>query len=226
MKELSLSIFADESGGQNETSKYYLLTLVFHDQAQTIDLLVKNYQASLAHKRLPDIPFHASPLINGKGEYENMDMADRKKLLACFFVFARKLPISYKTFSYRRSEIPNLQSFVTNLRRDLIVFVFDNLNYFQQYDSIKVYYDGGQPAISATLHKAIDYSLSKNAVVFKDADPQEYRLSQVADFLCTIELSALKYANKEETKTDIKVFGHITEFKKGYLRHLRKKSLS
>lgn len=41
MKELSLSIFADESGGQNGTSKYYLLTLVFHDQAQTIDLLVK-----------------------------------------------------------------------------------------------------------------------------------------------------------------------------------------
>lgn len=40
MKELTLSIFADESGGQNGTSKYYLLTLVLHDQ-------------SLAGRRLP-----------------------------------------------------------------------------------------------------------------------------------------------------------------------------
>ena len=33
MKELTLSIFAGESGCQNETSKYYLLALALHDQS-------------------------------------------------------------------------------------------------------------------------------------------------------------------------------------------------
>lgn len=50
--------------------------------------------------------------------------------------------------------------------------------------------------------------------------------SQVADFLCTVELTAVKYENHDETNTDLKVFGNVTEFKKGYLRHLRKKQLT
>ena len=68
--------------------------------------------------------------------------------------------------------------------------------------------------------------LSKNAVVYKDAHPQDYVLSQVADFLCTIELTAIKFENHDETNTDLKVFGNVTEFKKGYLRHLHKMQLS
>lgn len=61
---------------------------------------------------------------------------------------------------------------------------------------------------------------------YRDASPQEYRLSQVADFLCTIELTATKYINHEETNTDLKIFGSVAEFKKGYLRHLRKMALT
>jgi hypothetical protein len=30
------------------------------------------------------------------------------------------------------------------MRRDLVIFLFDNLGYFQRYDTIKVYYDDGQ----------------------------------------------------------------------------------
>lgn len=112
------------------------------------------------------------------------------------------------------------------IRRDLVVFVTDNLAFFQSYDNIKIYYDDGQHAITEVLHGAIEFILSKNAVVFKDASPQEYTFSQVADFLCTIELTAVKYEHHDETKTDLKVFGNVTELKKGHLRHLRKKALA
>lgn len=51
-------------------------------------------------------------------------------------------------------------------------------------------------------------------------------LSQVTDFLCTVELTAIKYENHDATNTDLKVFGNVTEFEKGYLGHLRKKQLA
>ena len=51
-------------------------------------------------------------------------------------------------------------------------------------------------------------------------------LSQVADFLCTVELTAVKCENHDETNADLKMFDNVTEFKKGYLRHLRKKQLA
>lgn len=226
MKELTLSIFADESGGQNGTSKYYLLTLVFHDQSFRVAPLIEAYKNSLNSKGLPDISLHASPLIYGKGEYENLDLATRKRLLASFFVLTRRLPVRYMTLAYKRAEVASLEQLIARIRRDLVVFISDNLEYFQSFDSIKIYYDNGQHAVTEALHAAIEFMLSKNAVIYKDARPQDYALSQVADFLCTVELTAIKYENHDETNTDLKVFGNVTEFKKGYLRHLRKKRLA
>ena len=225
MKELTLSIFADESGGQNGTSKYYLITLVLHDQSNPVGPLIDAYRNSLAAKALPDIPFHASPLIYGKDQYNGLNLATRKRLLASFFVLTRKLPIQYKTLAYRRSEVATLDRLIARIRRDLVVFISDNLDFFQSYESINIYYDNGQRAVTEALHAAIEFILSKNAVAYRDASPQDYVLSQVADFLCTIELTATKYEHRDETRTDLKGFGNVTEFKKGYLRHLRKKAL-
>lgn len=86
-----------------------------------------------------------------------------------------------------------------------------------------VYY--GQHAIVSALHKAIDYALSKNAVVYKPADPTAYRLSQVADYLCTLELTSLKFDDHETTSTDEKFFGSRSMFRKGMLKEARKKAL-
>ena len=226
MRELTLSIFADESGDQNGTSKYYLLTLVLHDQSNPIAPFIEAHKSSLMAKGLPDIPFHASPLIYGKDAYRDLDLSVRKRLLASFFILTRRLPVWYKTFAYKRFEVATLDRLIAQIRRDLVIFISDNLDFFQSYESIKIYYDNGQHAITKSLHEAIEFMLSKNAVIFKDASPQDYVLAQVVDFLCTIELTAMKYDHHEETNTDRKVFGNVTDFKKGHLRHLRKKLLS
>lgn len=42
-----LSIFANESGGRRGHSKYYLLTLVFHDQGNDILESVEMYEDAL-----------------------------------------------------------------------------------------------------------------------------------------------------------------------------------
>jgi hypothetical protein len=63
-----ISVFADESGDKTEKTRYFLLTLVFHDQAASIAEQVAIYERSLATADLPNIPFHSEPLLNGHGD--------------------------------------------------------------------------------------------------------------------------------------------------------------
>lgn len=224
MKEIS--VFCDESGGENGHSRYCLVTLVFHDQDDDIAELIESYREALDKNGLPYIPFHTSPCMNGHDAYEGMNIELRKKMLVQFFIFQRLLPYRYRTFVYRRSEVCTREKFAMRFRRDLAVFISDNLGFFQSFDRVKIYYDGGQDMVSQALHAAIDYMLSKNAVLYKYAASQRYCLSQVADFICTMELTAIKFENRELTPADEKFFGlSSSKFKKLYLRHIRKKRL-
>lgn len=60
-----LSVFIDESGNSRRDSKYYLLTLMFHKQAEDIKSLIDTYEISLIDRGLADIPFHINPLLRG-----------------------------------------------------------------------------------------------------------------------------------------------------------------
>lgn len=73
-----LSIFVDESGDRGGKSRYYLIALVFHDQADEVTEQVAEYERRLDECGLPDIPFHSEPLLNGHKDYENLDLETRK----------------------------------------------------------------------------------------------------------------------------------------------------
>jgi hypothetical protein len=114
---LELSIFVDKSGSQSGNSRYCLVTLLFHDQSSPIADLIDAYENDLRRKCLPNLPFHASPLMNGHESYEAMDIGERKKLLSAFEGFARKLPYLYKSFVYRRSEVATSEQFIARLKK-------------------------------------------------------------------------------------------------------------
>ena len=143
-----LSIFVDESGADGLDSNYYLLTLVFHEQSIPLPDSIAKYERSLSDRGLPDVPFHASPLINGHDDYSSMSVDDRQRLLAAFRVLFRYLPIRYKAFSYRKREFSSASRLSERMRRDVVNFLFDNLEYLQRFDLAKVYYDGGQHAVT------------------------------------------------------------------------------
>lgn len=220
-----LSVFLDESGSDGLKDRYYLLALVAHDQADDISGDVALYEQSLREKGLPDIPFHASPLMNGHGDYEACDLAVRKQLLSAFRVFFRHTPVRYHCITLRTREHATVDDLAAAMRKQLVDFVFGRLEYFQGFDSVKIYYDNGQRSIADAVHKAMDYALSKEAVVYRSASPEDYRLSQVADYLCTMELTALKYGDKAATATDEKFFGSWNLFKKGIYKEMRRKAL-
>lgn len=222
---LELSIFCDESGSDGLDAKYYLLTLVLHNQEDSIFDSIDHYEQALRDKGLPDITFHASPLIYGKKEYKGKTPEERKKLLSAFRVFFRHLPIQYWCLALPAKEYPTPTLMANEMRRQLVAFLFDNLEMLQTFDAIKIYYDNGQQAIADALHKAVDYALAKNAVAYKPGTPQQYRLAQAADYICTVELTALKYADHTTTSTDEKFFGSWSMFKKGVLKEVRAKRL-
>lgn len=110
----------------------------------------------------------------------------------------------------------------TRIKRDIVNTVFDHLGLFQSFDAIKVYYDGGQNLITQAIHGAVEYALSKQAIVYWKGSPTDYRLAQVADFICPIELTARKYENHEQTATDERFFGSARTFKKNHLKQVRR----
>lgn len=219
-----LSIMVDESGEWGKLSEYYLITLVFHDQSKPVHEHIARYENHLKTSGIPDVTFHAGPLMNGHNDYEGLPMSERKRMFLSFFTLARNLPFTYVTFSHRKSEFSGDKvRFEARLKRDLVDYLLSHLEEFQRYDAVKVYYDNGQQVVADALHGAIGYALSKEAVIYRDASPRNYRLEQVADLLCTIELTALKYKANEQTNTDRKMFGDWRSFKTNYLKIMRKK---
>lgn len=223
MKELS--VFVDESGDIGGESRYYLLALVFHDQSNELTPTISLYEQSLNNRDLPNIPFHFSPLLRANERYHGLDVRCRSSLLMAFNTFAQHTPFSYHVFAYRKDRYSSFEAIGCAMRRDLIEFLFNHIEDFVEFNHVKIYYDNGQPLITKTLHRAFEYSLSKNAIVYRDARPSEYRMFQMADFVCGIELAALKYKTHEETPTDRRFFGQWRDFKKNYLRKLRRKLL-
>lgn len=223
MKELS--VFVDESGEFGSSSKYYLVTLLFHDQSIDIAPLIAGHIRALGQSLLDDVQFHMTPLLRGHDYYARMELADRKRHLARFLAFYRRLPVVTLTLSYKKSMFPERKKMLQRMKRDLTVCLFDHLDYLQQFDCVKVYYDGGQREVSEMLHAAIEYTISRDAIMFRDVSPSDYRLAQAADFVCGIELAALRYLSHENTQTDEIFFGGSTAFKKNWLKHIRKKRL-
>ena len=218
-----ISVFADESGEAGTESKYYLLTLVLHEQDKPIVNQVELYEQSLANRHLQNIPLHASPLLNGKDDYKDLDVGTRKQLLSAFFTMLQHLPISYKTLAYKKSEFSSDNALTAKMKRDIVNMMFENLDYLQEFDRVKIYYDDGQTIVTNALHDAAEYALATEAIIYKDGDPKSFILAQVADLICMLELTAIKYKNNEQTRTDERFFGAAGSFKKNWLKKIRKK---
>ena len=220
MKELS--IFVDESGDLGTESRRYLVALVLHDQHESIESQVHRYSQALATAGLVPTTFHFGPLINGKDDYADMPIDIRKQYLSKFMVFAQHVPFAYTVFAYQKHEYEDSRQLTERIRRDITVFLFDNLSLFQGFDKVKLYYDGGQDALARVLDEALRYVISKEAFVEKDASTDRYMLLQVADFMCGLELEAIKFANREETATDKLFFAGEGNLKRAYLRKFKK----
>ena len=224
MKELS--VFIDESGDAGPISKHYLVSLVLHEQDDSIDGVVGHYRRMLVDRRLSVAPFHFGPLLTGHDDYKWQDLYSRKQQLVAFANMCQRLPFRYACCSYeKKGALASAKGLSERISADITQLLDANLEYFQSFDRVKIYYDGGQSVVTNAIHSAIEGRLSRQAAFFRDASPRRYVLSQVADYVCGIELTGLKFEKGEQTRTDLEFFSNVRAFKKNYLKKLRRKRL-
>ena len=66
-----------------------------------------------------------------------MPAQERNRLLTCFSSFAWKCPFFYEVLSYRKSHFKSDDLF-SKMKRDLVLLLFDNLEFLQTYDAPKI----------------------------------------------------------------------------------------
>ena len=82
---------------------------------------------------------------------------------------------------------------------------------FLTFDDVKIYYDNGQVEVSRLLSSVFNALLPNP--IFRKVMPTDYKLFQVADFICTMELVSLKLENSLFSKSEMTFFGNKRDFK-------------
>ena len=99
-----LSIFIDESGDFGANSKYYLMTLVFHEQRAPIVEPLATLDRQLRYLDFPqDCAIHTGPMIRREDMYAGMDVPARKRIFTRLYAFTKKCGIAYKAFANCRN---------------------------------------------------------------------------------------------------------------------------
>ncbi|MDR1320796.1 MAG: hypothetical protein LBK56_05140 [Gracilibacteraceae bacterium] len=109
------------------------------------------------------------------------------------------------------------------LSKQISVFVNDHLEYFHAFDEVIVYYDDGQVELTRVLTSTLTALLSN--VSFRLVKPSDYKLFQLADMLCTLELVAIKFQTKTPSRSELDFFHSARDFKRNYLKEIRRKRL-
>jgi hypothetical protein len=217
-----LSVFADESGEFGSQSEYYVLTLVFHEQSDDISGALGRFSDALRAGGFdPAHAIHSGAAIRGEDEYRGQSLEARVKEFARLFAFAQHVPVTYKSFRFRKRQFSDLLELKGAISRALAVFLRDNAAYFLAFDRVLVFYDNGQAQITDVLNTLFNAFFF--AVVFRKATPARYRLFQVADLYCTLELLRQKSADGRLTRSDLRFFGSRRALQKSYLAKLKKK---
>ena len=225
MKELS--IFIDESGDFGEIKErpaYYLVTFVFHNQNNNIEQHVDKLEQSVRTAGFDVEYIHTGPVIRREEVFAGYSINERRKLLYKMLNFVNSCPISHLTVSVDRKEATDKITLSGKLAKTINKLMSQHQKFFGSFDKIIVYYDNGQAELSAILNAV--FSIQFSNVEFRKAEPQRYRLLQVADFICSMELLKIKREENRLSKSEEKFFYKPQELKKVFLKSVEKKKLS
>lgn len=221
-----LSIFIDESGDFGELKErpaYYLVTMVFHNQAIDISTEIDKLEESVRASGFDLEYIHTGPVIRREQVFTAYSMEERRKLLYKMLYFYNKCNIYHDTVVVNRKEARDKIALSGRLSKEIVKMITSHSTYFDQFDKVIVYYDNGQAELSAILNAVL--SVLFHDVEFRKAEPQKYRLLQVADFVCSLELLKIKRDEKRLSKSEEKFFYKPQELKKPFLESLEEKRL-
>ena len=227
-----ISVFVDESGsfspvGVDLHSPYYLLCMVFHDQADDISDEIDRLRDALARSGVsPDHVVHAGPMIRREEPYKAMPREQRIRIFRRMMVFIQKAAFKYRCFRLHKPYNSGERALHDTLLQDVVDFLVAHRDDFNANERIKVYYDNGQAQVTEILKEA--FAIYSAKVEFaEDVRPARYRLFQAADVICTLELAKAKLTDGGAiSESEERFFGGVKNFKKNYLKPLSRKEYS
>lgn len=216
-----LSVFVDESGSFDsplDPSRFNVITCLFHDQSADLSGQIADLENQLGLLGNPGVCIHAGPLVRREAEFLSLPLEDRRKLLGKILSFALHVPVHYHTFCIDKRYATTPEVISKNLTAQLTDYLSSSQDWLGEYTRLKVYYDNGQMRVSAILNEAFK---TLPTVFVPCVKPERYRLFQVADLICTIELLKLKIkANIPLTKSELLFFRNHGILKRTYIRPL------
>ncbi len=224
MKELS--IFIDESGDfgeYNYHSPYYIIAMVMHDQSYDISKELGKLERELDYIGYANHCVHTGPIIRQEQEYRFESMEIRQKIFKKMMSFLRQVNIKCKTIYIEKKHIIDEVESAGKLAKLLSRFLHDNMSFFSSYDTVKIYYDNGQIELNKILSSVFNALLDN--VEFRKVIPSDYRLFQIADLVCTLQLLELKCENHILSNSEKKFFENERTLKKNYIKPLKQKYL-
>lgn len=225
MKELS--IFVDESGDFGEYdyhAPFYIISFILHNQEVDISEDVAKLENEMTYLGWSNHCVHVGPAIRGEYEYANIEPINRQKIVKRIATFTRKLNIKVKSFYVEKKHMEDSVEMTGKLSKLISIFIKDNMEYFLDYNSIKIYYDNGQVEVTRILSSVFNALLDN--VEFKRVIPSDYRLFQVADLICTLKLIELKRNNNILSKSEKLFFVDDRTLKKNYLKIVESKEMT
>ena len=221
-----LSIFVDESGDFGDLqphSPFYIVTMLLHDQNDSIILDNTILDANIRAIGFDPLSVHSGPIIRREGYYREHTKDKRRKLLRSLLAYCQHVPIRYSTFFVEKRECAGIINLTAKLSKLISVFIKEHLAYFHAFDEIIVYYDDGQVELTRILTSTLTALLSN--VSFRLVKPSNYKLFQLADMLCTLELVATKFQANNPSRSELDFFHSYRDFTRNYLKVIRKKRL-
>lgn len=220
-----LSIFVDESGDfgcYERHAPYYIVTMVLHDQRIDISEAIRRLDESLAYLGYAGgQAIHTEPLIRRENPYQNYRPNERRAIFSRLYYFTLNCDIKYKSFIFKKSEYRNIFKLEARMAREISGFIRENLPYFQSFEKVILYYDNGQHELNRILNTVLATELADYDV--RRVQPNDYKLFQVADLICTLELLEQKMNDKQMSKSELLLFHSKRDLKKDFLKGIHKK---
>lgn len=226
MAEKILSVFIDESGdfgAYEHHAPYYLVAMVLHDQSVNIAADIQGMDERMRNLGYDHHAIHTGPLIRRESTYANDMVESRKHLFNILYYFSRKLDFKYICTKIKKSECSDEIIMTAKVSKAIAEEIRANAEFWEHFDRVIVYYDNGQIELTKILTSV--FSTLYAHVEFRRVQPVDYKLFQVADLVCTMELLAEKAESNSFSRSEQEFFGNVRDFRKEYLKGFQKKRL-
>lgn len=218
-----LSIYIDETGDfgpYDSITKIYGVGFVLCEDLDKCDPYLRKFYRRLQSKKACDFPIHVGPIIRREGPYSDLTHEERLLLFDVIYDLLLESPISILHTMVRKSE----KETDIEMAKALSNLVRDNLEYFNSFEKIIIYYDNGQSQLKSLLLGIFSANFLNFEIVL--ARQSEHPFMQLADLVASLALLNYKIKDGNLSKSENEFFAGRRKLKKVYLSALKIKVLN